>query len=283
MNKYVLGALIALAVVVYVVRVAVPRFIGDMFQKAIENGGQWTEMTVDCPKCGGTLWTNFGGEMSCPVCGTRLTGCGCCGQPLLENQRFRTPDSRQWLCAEHFQELLKLRAHRKELDEPEAQIRPERKGWTETVQQLYEARFRQADEKGLEDDQLFSKEQTLNFFQNPGQRDAVPAAVREAFDFYHFCMRERGILDVYRVSVEGRESYLVTAEYSGGSDKWVEVYDAEGQPHGFGRTDTGVTLWNTKAAVRKRVFGDKLEPELLAARKRGHERRNPTDKGAVDR
>ena len=266
MNKYLIAVVGLLAVVVLLICFVVPRYIASWVDRAIENGGQLTERTVECPKCHHVQWMEFGSEVHCSGCGNRLTICSACGKLLPDDRRFRISDESKWMCETHYRELLKRREYQASLDQPGAQILPERKGWTEKVQQFYETHFKEADAKHLEYRQLFPKEQTLNLHKDPAVRASVPPAVREAYDFYRDCMNDHEILDVYRVKVDGAETFAVRAVYDGGSDMWIEVYSADGAPQGFGRSDSGIVLWKSKGAIRKLIFEGKLEPEFQQAR-----------------
>jgi hypothetical protein len=101
-------------------------------------------------------------------------------------------------------------------------------------------------------------------------RERLPDAVREAYDFYwkHFENEDIGSARVYRVPAGKKETFAVRVR-TDGDDGYLEVYDAKGKFLAAGRTYIEVIAWGSRDWLREQVARpSELPPELRDADKR---------------
>src|SRR5439155_5569474 len=72
----------------------------------------------------------------------------------------------------------------------------------------------------------------------------LPQPVFEAYGFYDRGVMERdfGSVSVHRWQVDGADLYVVRCT-TDGSDGWVELYDADGTPLAYARTEYDWPAW----------------------------------------
>src|SRR5262249_42119711 len=136
----------------------------------------------------------------------------------------------------------------------------------EKVRQFYEAKIA----SNPDPFEAFAGDQSLGLLREPAERAKVPAAVRQACDFYYenVLAQDWGNVRVFRTPVEASPTVAVRVTAAGG-DGWLEVFDEWGELLGAARTDCGLVLWKPREAIRRRVTeGLPLEPAFLAARER---------------
>jgi hypothetical protein len=101
-------------------------------------------------------------------------------------------------------------------------------------------------------------------------REQLPDAVREAYDFYwkHFEEADIGSARVYRVPAGKKEAFAVRVR-TDGDDGYLEVYDEKGKFLAAGRTYIEVIAWGSRDWLRAQVAQpSELPPELQDADQR---------------
>jgi len=89
---------------------------------------------------------------------------------------------------------------------------------------------------------------------NKVERDTVPEAVCEAYDYYHqhFAEADIGSPRIYAVAVEGELTYAVRTT-TDGDDGYLEVFDEQGALLACGRTNLEVVAWGSRDWLRDQV------------------------------
>lgn len=98
-------------------------------------------------------------------------------------------------------------------------------------------------------------------------RTELPAAVREAYDFYkmHFEDADIGSARGYVVPVAGKKTYAVRVR-TDGDDGYLEVYDGKGKFLAAGRTYVEIVAWGSREWLRAQAAQPgELPPELQDA------------------
>lgn len=254
--QVVIGALIAVVVVVYLAGLPGRGAggLGPRFGAAARPG----QIPTACPRCGAGLWVGAGAEVPCPGCGVGVAGCADCWTPLAaDGPRFPDPAGRGWLCPTHHAQRVWEAGKLAELDAPAANEPPPDAPRAEAIRGYVGARLRQARLRGRDDFETFTTAEELHFWEKRQRPADVPEAVRESAELYRRRDPDRAWtwMGVYRVRCAGADAFVVWCVAEGTGDGWLEAFDADGTPAGYGRTRNEVVTWQAKAAVRRSLFG----------------------------
>lgn len=215
----------------------------------------------DCPRCGQRVGLSPGHETRCPGCGERLAACGRCGKLLAgADIAYKDNTGELWVCAEHHADEDWEAAQLREFAGPDGMRPPPdtpravaARAWYERlVRDVYAARREPQDA-------LFTKNEEVG----KEARATLPPAVAEAHQFYWRALVERdiGSVHVYRPVIAGAAGYVVRGT-TDGSDGFLELFDADGTPLGYARTELECPVWVPKGVARRRVFvGDRDETD----------------------
>jgi hypothetical protein len=93
------------------------------------------------------------------------------------------------------------------------------------------------------------------------QSALLPPTVQKALAFYEqqIVDHDLGSTRIFRVPVNGQDTYALEVT-TDGSDGWLEVYDSNGDPLGYGRTFIELVSWGSKDAIRALVDDFEFPP-----------------------
>ena len=251
-------------------------FVGSTMRLAINTvpGGEQMDGLIfeSCPKCAHRIALSPGKETRCKSCGERLAACERCGR-LLEGPEVtgQEPDG-VWLCKAH-RDVTRWEDDRlREFATQEALTLPADTPRAAGSRQHFEDQIREVySRKKAPSEELFLREKRSQI--KPGNRDEVhPKNVIEAYLFYERAVEDRdnGSVALFRWNFNGKDLHLVRCS-TDGSNGFLEIYDADGTPLGFARTDWDCPVWSSKGIVRRRTFvgdQDEVDAELPKARRR---------------
>jgi hypothetical protein len=218
--------------------------------------------SYNCPKCSGNVWVSPGQETHCATCGERLAGCNHCGALLAGEQIQMDPTGRFPLCPEHQREAVWEEKQMRLFATPEYTTPPPDTPRALAARRFYETRIREA-LLGKQDvgETFFAERDEVAPHSKGLDPTGLPHTVVEAHAFYHqaWVKRDNGSAAVFRWDLEGRPFYLVRVD-SNGSDGWLELYDGDGTPLGYARTEWDWPGWQSRGAIRTRVFVGDPDP-----------------------
>jgi hypothetical protein len=229
--------------------------------------------SYNCPRCGRNAWVSPGREMRCTACGERLAGCAYCGALLAGEQIQMDPTGRYPLCPEHQRAAVWEGKQLRLFATPEYTTPPPDTPRALAARRLYETRIREA-LLGKQDvsETLFAERDDEAPQRKGLDPTGLPQAVVEARAFYHraWVKRNNGGVALFRWEMEGRPFYLVRVD-SDGSDGWLELYDGDGTPLGYARTEWDWPGWRSRGAIRMRVFMGDPDPAEEQLRRRARD------------
>jgi hypothetical protein len=215
----------------------------------------------DCPLCGQDLSISPGQSLECSGCGNLLAACADCGA-WVTGDAIHQSDGGDYLCSEHFADRQWQSEQLKQFAQADASVDPSPR--SVAAQKLFESKVRETyASKGWPAEVLFEPAGS----HKPDQ--AVPTAVTDAYRFYERAVMQNdfGWVGIFRWDLDDSPIFIVRCD-SDGSDGWLEIYDADGTPLGYARTDWDCPVWTSRNKVRRRTMAgdpDETDRQMPAA------------------
>jgi hypothetical protein len=241
---------------------AVARFVIRSVVRGIESGDIRFGGVIwdDCPICGRRLTISPSQCVECGGCGNRVAACGWCGDWTTGKDIHEYPTG-HYLCAEHYAEEQWRTDQLNRFAEATAEDRVQESPRSLAARELFESRIRATYASNRwPSEELFTPEVA----QRPDQA-SFPATVSEAYRFYERTVMDNdfGCVDIFRWELDDSPVFIVRCEDDGGRG-WLELYDSDGTPLGYARTDQDCPVWTLRNIVRRRTMvGDRDETDRL--------------------